>query len=181
MKSAMTDLARAKKAYYEAGLALNEEKRQLEKQAELLSMHFKTDPAGGFRVMKGDQAIKDYKTKELSCWQGESAEVALKVPKTALVTAKEFHAHPQRGKVDLQNGRLLWTPPQTGLVERTAALGKYVIFTNTPLIIHLPSADRRSHEAYRHCCLPLEPAGAKKVYDSVFVGARIAVEPSQKP
>lgn len=181
VKAAMIGLARRQKLYYEGSLALSEERRQLEKQAELLATHLAIDPAGRIRVMKGEQTAKEYAVEGLSCWEGVSGGGALKAPKAAVVTSKEFHAHPERGKVDLQDGRLLWTPPQTGSVERTAALGQYVIFTNTPLIIHLPSKDRKSHEAYRHCCLPLAASSAKKVYGSVFIGARLSIEAPKKP
>lgn len=175
-KAAMVGLAQRQKRYYEGSLALGEERRQLEKQAELLNTRLQVDPAGRIRVMKGDQAIKEYATGKLSCWDGLSGNGALRPPKSAAVTSKEFHAHPERGKVDLQEGRLLWTPPQVGSVERASALGQYVIFTNTPLILHLPSKDQKAHEYYRHCCLALAAASARKVYDSVFIGARISIE-----
>lgn len=180
-KAAMIGLARRQKLYYEGGLALSEERRQLEKQAELLATHLEIDPAGVIKVMKGGQTAKEYSVGELSCWEGSPTGGTLKAPKTAVVTSKEFHAHPERGRVELQNGQLLWTPPQTGSVERTAALGQYVIFTNTPLIIHLPSKDRQAHEAYRHCCIPLAATSARKLYGSVFIGARLSMESPRKP
>lgn len=181
IKAAMVGLARRQKRYYEGSLALGEERRQLEKQLELLTTRLQVDPIGRIRVMKGEQAVKEYAAGKLACWDGLSGNGTLKAPKNAFITSKEFHAHPERGKVELQDGRLFWTPPQVGSVERTSALGQYVVFTNTPLILHLPSKDRKSHESYRHCCLPLAADSARKIYGSVFIGARIYVEPEKRP
>lgn len=174
-KTATIGLAKRHKKYYEDRLFLSEERRQLEKQWELLITTLALDVKGGrLKVMRGDQAAREYPAGPVVCWS--AAGSAAKAPKWAVVNSKERFAHPERGKVEMLDGKLNWTPPQVGPASRSAALGEFVAFTNTPLILHAPSKDAKAHEAYPHCCLPMTPATAKKVYDSVAVGTRVVLE-----
>ncbi len=169
-KAATIGLAKKHKKYYEDRLFLSEERRQLEKQWDLLITSLALDgQAGRLKVMRGDQAAKDYPAGPVVCW-------GAKPPKWAVINAKERFAHPERGKVEIAEGRLSWTPPQVGPASRSAALGEFVAFTNTSLILHAPSKDAKAHEAYPHCCLPMTHATAKKVYDALVVGTRVSLE-----
>ncbi|MFA6003019.1 MAG: L,D-transpeptidase [Elusimicrobiota bacterium] len=177
MKSAMVGLAKKQKKYYEDRLALSEERRQLEKQLDLIETHLLVDPAlGRLKIMRADQAVKEYPFSGMVYLGGPSPSKPLR---TAFITAKEYFAHPQRGDVKIQDGKIVWTPPQIGNVSRSDALGQYVVFTSTSLILHAPSTAQAAHAAYPHWCLPMTVATAKKIYDAVYIGTRISVAPGR--
>lgn len=178
-KKALVSQAKMRKRFYEERLALSEEKRQLERQWDLLVTYLMLDPdAGRLKVMKGDQAVRSYLSGPLACLGAPK----LKASSLSAITSKERFAHPERGKVELVEGKLAWTPPQVGPASRSVALGEHVLFTSSPLILHAPAKNRKEHEAYPHCCLPLTAAAAGRVYDSVFVGTRILLpEGSDRP
>lgn len=179
-KKAMTGLARKQKSYYEERLALAEERRSLEKQLELLETRFLVAD-GKLKAVRAERVSQEFALAgPATCWAEEGAPSVV-APAAAQVTAKEFYAHPERGRVEMKDGALIWTPPQVGTVSRQEGLGQYVLFTNTPLVLHLPPRDKAAHESYAHCCLPLDKKSAKSAYDAVFIGARLAVqgEPAQ--
>lgn len=169
-KQAMTGLARKQKSYYEERLALVEERRLLEKQLELLETRFAAGE-GKLKALRAERVSQEFPVGPLACY-GE----AVAAP-AAVVTAKEFYAHPERGKVEMLEGTLRWTPPQVGTVSRQEGLGQYVIFTNTSWIAHLPPKDKAKHEGYAHCCIPLARKTAKQAYDASFIGSRWTVGP----
>jgi len=176
MKAAMVGLAQKQKKYYEERLALSEERRQLEKQLELLDTYLVIDSfTDKIKVMRGDQVVKDFPFESLSCWGDVLRGTTPKTPRAAQVTSKEFYAHPERGEVKIQDGKLAWTPPQIGDVSRSDALGRTVVFTNTPLILHAPPQKRPAHDSFPHCCLNMKAPMAKKVYDALYIGTRIIV------
>lgn len=178
-KSAMTGLARKQKTYYEERLALAEERRLLEKQLELLETRFTVADAK-LKAVRAERVAQEFSLAgPPACWGGPDAPPAL--PAAAHVTAKEFYAHPERGKVEMKDGALIWTPPQVGTVSRQEGLGQYVLFTNTPLVIHVPPRNKAAHESYAHCCLPLDKKSAKSAYDAVFIGARLALQGEPAP
>lgn len=174
-KGAMVGLARKQKAYYEDKLALGAERRALEKQLELLETGFSLEE-GRLRLRRGDKLVEEFEAGPLVRWP---ADPAAKTPARVQVGAKEYYAHPERGKVDLKDGSLSWTPPQVGTVSRQAALGRFVVFAGD-LVIHLPPPDKAAHQGYPHLCLPLAPRGAAKAYDALFIGARVQLEPSKR-
>jgi hypothetical protein len=174
-KKAMTGLARKQKTYYEERLALAEERRLLEKQLELLETRF-VAADGKLKAVRAERVSQEFGLAgQATCWAEEGAPSVV-VPASAQVTAKEFYAHPERGKVEMKDGTLIWTPPQVGTVSRQEGLGQYVLFTNTSLVVHLPPRDKVAHESYAHCCLPLDKKTAKSAYDAVFIGARLALQ-----
>lgn len=174
-KGAMVGLARKQKAYYEDKLALGQERRSLDKQLELMETGFSLEE-GRLRLRRGDKLVEEFEVGALLRWP---AAPAAKIPARVQVGAKEYYAHPERGKVDLKDGSLSWTPPQVGTVARQDALGRFVVFAGD-LVIHLPPADRAAHEGYAHLCLPLAAKSAGKAYDALFIGARIQLEPAKR-
>ncbi|MBI4056073.1 MAG: L,D-transpeptidase [Elusimicrobia bacterium] len=172
IKSVLVSQTKTQKKFYEENLILADEKRQLEKQWDILITYLMLDAeTGKLKLMKGDQAAKNYKVEPVQCW----GNYILENNKPITVTSKERFAHPERGRVEIQEGQLNWIPPQVGPASRNLALGEHVLFTNTSLILHAPAKDKQQHEAYPHCCIPMRSGTAKQVYDAVYVGSRILV------
>ncbi|MBI4051863.1 MAG: hypothetical protein HY400_05095 [Elusimicrobia bacterium] len=178
IKTALVTQAKTQKKFHEEKFILTEEKRQLEKQWDLLITYLMLEAtesqpeANKLHIMKGDQATKSFRVAPLVCW----GDPALKIPKLSTVTSKERFAHPERGRVEFKDGQLHWIPPQIGPALRSLALGENVIFTNGPLILHGPAKDSQQHEAYPHCCLPMTAATATQVYGTVYIGTRILIQ-----
>ncbi len=176
-KKTLSAMAGSKKNAYQAGLSLQEEKRLLEKQLEIMKTWLEiSEEDGKIRLMRGDQSLKDFKF---------SAPVrlyasAVPMPGSTRVVSKERFANPERGKVEQKDGQLTWEPPQVGSDPRSGALGEYVIFTDGPLILHGPPPGKKLHEAYPHTCANLTAAAAKRLYDSTFVGTRILYRKARK-
>ena len=73
------------------------------------------------------------------------------------------------------DGKLKWSPPETGVYERNKALGEYVVFTDGPLILHGPVAKDavKHHESFPHLCAGLTLYSARKLYSEVYIGTKI--------
>ena len=171
-KAALKSQALSKKAVYEAGEALQEEKRLLEKQLEIITTYLEIDEAAGkLRLMLGAHALNDYPFSyaPLKIF-GDPAQ---KLPQTSRVVSKERYANPERGKVQEVNGKITWDPPQVGKDPRSGGLGEYVLFTDGPLIIHGPPPRQDLHEAYPHICAGVTAYTAKRLYENTFVGTKI--------
>ena len=76
------------------------------------------------------------------------------------------------------NGQLQWTPPQVGTSVRARALGEFVMFTNSKLILHGPPISEEDHARFPHICLGLDRETARKLYHSSFIGTRIQLSHS---
>ncbi|OGS12073.1 MAG: hypothetical protein A2234_07195 [Elusimicrobia bacterium RIFOXYA2_FULL_58_8] len=171
-KKALRDRARFKKTVYEAGAALQEEKRLLEKQLEIITAYVEIkEEAGKISLMRGDHSLKDY-TFQYSPLRvfgiGKQA-----MPASARIISKERFAHPQRGSVEEVNGKIYWEPPQAGKDPRSGGLGEFVIFTDSPLVFHGPPPKKELHEAFPHVCAGLTAYTARRLYENTFIGAKI--------
>jgi hypothetical protein len=174
-------LTRSRRATFEGGLALSEEKRLLEKQWEIMTTYLLVDVANDrVEVMRGEQA---YETWPLGGarphWVGPGPEKPL--PRISTIVSKERFANPERGKSDVVNGRLDWDPPQVGASLRASALGEDVLFTKEGLVLHGPSLRKEEHEAYPHLCLTLPAATARRLYARGFIGTRVMIKDVDKP
>ena len=96
-----------------------------------------------------------------------------KLPSTVRIVSKERFAHPERAKSEMVNGQLQYTPPQVDTSVRSNALGEYVMFTNSRLILHGPPLNSDDHEKFSHICLGLDLDAARKLYNSSFIGTKI--------
>jgi hypothetical protein len=171
-KQGMSNLAQSKKTLFETGLSLQEEKRLLEKQWEIMTTYLTVDTViQRIFLMRGDQPLESYLIEyvPLKAFAG----VAPNVPRVVRVTSKERFAHPERGKSEMVNGQLKWEPPQVGTSVRSNALGEYVLFTNSKLILHGPPKTPEDHEAYPHLCLGLSLDAARNLYQHSFIGSKI--------
>ncbi len=168
--SGMSSIAQTKKAVYESGLALQEEKRLLEKQLEIITTSIRVDLENSkISLMREDHSLADYPVVFTSTHAVTDA-----VKKSGLrIISKERFAHPERGKLEEKDGVLTWIPPQVGQSLRSNALGEFVMFTNSNVVIHGPFKKLAEHQAYPHACLGLTPANARKLYQSSFIGTRI--------
>lgn len=172
-KEALKSQALSKKAVYEAGAALQEEKRLLEKLLEIITTYLEIDEASGkIRLMRGDHALNDYPFAYAPLKIFGSP--AQKMPPSSRVTSKERYANPERGKVQELNGKLSWDPPQVGKDPRSGGLGEYVLFTDGPLILHGPPPAKALHEAYPHICAGLTAHTARLLFENTFVGTKIS-------
>lgn len=176
VKAALTDMAAAKKMIYEAGLSLQEEKRLLEKQLEIMTTYLELDgEAAKIHLMRGDQTLKSFGfSAPLRALGGEKPAT----PELCRITAKERFASPERGKAEKTAAGLNWEPPQTGRSRRDSPLGEYVIFTDGPLILHAPVPNAALHNAYPHLCAGLTLYSAKRLYESVFIGNKLLIKVS---
>ncbi len=171
-KAALLRLTRSRQKLYESGFALQEEKRILEKQWEMLTTYLQVDLASGrISVMRSGQALESYpmRYRPPRAFGGEKAPL----PRIIRIVSKERYAAPERGKSEEINGRLEWQPPQVGTSKRANALGEFVMFTDSPLILHGPPKDAAKHEAYPHDCLGLTWAVARRIYNESFIGEKI--------
>lgn len=174
LRSVLSTEALARKTYTEQRFALAEEKRQLEKQWDLLTIYLMFDPnEGKLHIMRGDQALRTFPAGPVTCSSG-----TFKLDKIYAVSSKERFPHPERGKVEFVEGQLKWIPPQQS-ADRSAALGEHVLFTNGPLILHAPSKDPTQHDAYPHCCMGIGAPAAGRIYSEVFVGSKLQSLPQR--
>lgn len=178
-KKALRKQARSKKNVYEAGAALQEEKRLLEKQLEILTTYLKIDEeTGKIALMRGDRALKDYpfsypQLRTFGAGAGNS-------PSSARIISKERFANPERGKVQETDGKLSWEPPQVGNDPRSGGLGEYVLFTDGPLILHGPPPKTQLHDAYPHVCAGVTAYTARQLFENTFVGTKVLYEKKKK-
>jgi len=167
-------LAEDRRQIYEDGLALQEEKRLLEKQLEIMTTYLLVDPVEHkISVMRGDQALETYK---IGVEAPKAYAGALAAGTVDAVVSKERFAHPERPKSEQVDGQLQWQPPQVGTSVRANALGEYVVFTHGSLILHGPARRKADHEAYPHVCLELPLAVARRLYAETYIGTKILVK-----
>jgi hypothetical protein len=174
-KKNAASLSVSRRALFEGGLALSEEKRLLEKQWEIMTTYLLVDPAQDrIQVMRGEQA---FETLPLNGAAARAVGGETKpLPRLATIVSKERFAHAERGKSEVAGGRLDWEPPQVGTSARARALGEHVLFTHEGLIIHGPPLDKAEHEAYPHLCLTLPAAVARRLYERSFIGTRVMIK-----
>jgi hypothetical protein len=171
-KEGMSTLAQSSKALFEAGLSVQEEKRLLEKQWEIMTTYLTIDMAvQRIFLMRGDQPLESYYLNYIPLKAFAGAPVTL--PRTLRIVSKERFANPERGSSEVINGKLQWEPPQVGTSIRSNALGQYVLFTNSKLILHGPPNNAVDHEAFPHICLGLTLEAARNLYQHSFVGTKI--------
>jgi hypothetical protein len=174
MKAGLSTHALSQKSLFETGLSLQEERRLLEKQLEIITTSFFINPAlQRIFLMRAEQPLQSYLLSYIPLRSFGGAAVTL--PSTVRIVSKERFAYPERGKSEQVNGTLLYTPPQVGTSVRSNALGEYVMFTNSALIIHGPPLNAEDHEKYPHVCLGLDQDAARKLYRSSFIGTKITL------
>lgn len=174
-KLSAASLTRSRKALFEGGLALSEEKRLLEKQYEIMSLWLRLDPeADKIHLVRGDQIAESLLLAGARprAVGGE----ARPMPRSATILTRERFASPERPKSEQVGGQLQWEPPQVGASVRANALGEFVLFTREGLVIHGPPLKAAEHEAYPHLCLSLPLPVARRLYTQSFVGTRILLE-----
>lgn len=177
-KEGLTKLAESKRTVYEGGLLLQEDKRLLEKQWEIMTTWLMVDEAAGkVHLMRGEQALESHAVEHSPARAfGWDAKPPAAVER---IVSKERFAHPERGRYLEADGKLQWTPPQVGVSTRSAALGEFVMFTSGSLILHGPPLRPREHEEFPHYCLGLPTATARKLYASGSIGTKILIKPPQ--
>ena len=173
-KAGLPKLAESRRQIYEGGLQLQEEKRLLEKQLEIMTTYLLIDQgAHQVRLMRGEQALETYAI-------GEDAPRAFggSKPATSLsvVVSKERFAHPERPKVEQVDAQLQWEPAQVGESARANALGEYVVFGRGSLILHGPPRKLEEHAAYPHVCLELALPVARRLYTGTYMGTKIVIK-----
>jgi hypothetical protein len=171
-KVSAATLTRSRKALFEGGLALSEEKRLLEKQLEIMSLWIRIEEESDrIHLMRGDQIA------ESLLLAGARPRVvgaeARPLPRSATILTKERFASTERPKSEQVGGMLQWEPPQVGTSVRASALGEFVLFTREGLVIHGPPLKAAEHEAFPHLCLALPRAAAARLYSQSFVGTKI--------
>jgi hypothetical protein len=173
-KAGMSTQAQSKKMLYETGLSLQEEKRLLEKQWEIITTYLAVD-IGLQRIflMRGDQPLESYLISYVPL-KG-FGRLPTNVPRVVRIVSKERFAHPERGNSEMVNGKLEWEPPQVGTSVRSNALGEYVMFTSSRLILHGPPRNPEDHEAFPHLCVGLSLDAARSLYQHSFIGTKIVL------
>lgn len=171
-KASAATLSRSRKALFEGGLALSEEKRLLEKQLEIMSLWLRLDEEGDkLHLVRGDQIAES-----LALAGARPRAVggdARPLPKSATILTKERFASTERPKSDQVGGLLQWEPPQVGTSVRASALGEFVLFTREGLVLHGPPLKEAEHEAFPHLCLALPRAAASRLYAQTFIGTKL--------
>lgn len=171
-KASAATLSRSRKALFEGGLALSEEKRLLEKQLEIMSLWIKVEEeADKIHLARGDQTAES-----LNLGGARPRVVGAEsrpLPRSATILTKERFASTERPKSDQVGGQLQWEPPQVGTSVRASALGEFVLFTKEGLVLHGPPLKAAEHEAFPHLCLSLPLATARRLYTQSFVGTKL--------
>src|SRR5262249_28305600 len=124
-------------------------------------------------LMRAEQPLQSYLLAYLPLKSFAGAPVNL--PSTVRIISKERFAHPERGKSEQIDGALQWTPPQVGTSVRSNAMGEFVMFTNSPLILHGPPVNADDHERFPHICVGLDQEAARKLYRGSFIGTKISL------
>lgn len=173
-KASAATLTRSRKALFEGGLALSEEKRLLEKQLEIMILWIRLDEeADKVHLMRGDQIAESLLLAGARARAVGGEPRAL--PKSATILTRERFASPERPKSEQVGGQLQWEPPQVGASVRASALGEFVLFTKEGLLLHGPPLKAAEHEAFPHLCLALPRAAASRLYTQSFVGTKIVL------
>lgn len=173
-KRGLPQLAESRRKVYEGGLQLQEEKRLLEKQLEIMTTYLLVDPAAGkVHVMRGEQALQS-----LPLGEGAPRAYGDAKPSAALaaIVSKERFANPERPKSVQLGAQLQWEPPQVGESARANALGEFVVFTRGPLILHGPPKKAEEHAAFPHVCLELSLAAARRLYHETYIGTKVMLK-----
>ncbi|MFA5975564.1 MAG: hypothetical protein WC859_05285 [Elusimicrobiota bacterium] len=192
LKAGFSDQALNRKTLFETGLSLQEERRLLEKQLEIITTYLTVDPAlQRVFLMQGEQPLESYPIDYLPprAFPVENTLVAPATGQTVAVSStsvvlpafvriisKERFANPERGHSEQVNGQLQYNPPQVGTSIRSNALGQYVIFTNSKLILHGPPLNEQDHEKFPHICLGLNLDAARRLYQHSFIGTKILLK-----
>jgi hypothetical protein len=172
LKAGLGGHAQSEKSLFESGISLQEERRLLEKQLEIMTTTLLINPAlQRVFLMRADQPLQSYLISHIPLRSYGGAPDSL--PAVVRIVSKERFAHPERGKSEEVNGTLQWIPPQVGTSVRSNALGEFVIFTNSALILHGPPVNAEDHERFPHICLGLDQEAARKLYRASFIGTRI--------
>lgn len=175
LKAGLGGHAQSQKSLFESGLSLQEERRLLEKQLEIMTTYLSIDPSlGRVFLLRDNQPLQSYLIAHVPLKAFGNAAAGL--PSTVRIVSKERFAHPERGKSEAIDGRLQWVPPQVGTSVRSNALGEFVMFTNSALILHGPPVNADDHERFPHICLGLDREAARKLYRSSFIGTKIALQ-----
>ncbi|MDD5657369.1 MAG: L,D-transpeptidase [Elusimicrobia bacterium] len=174
LQEGLSGLTRSRRALFEAGLALQEEKRLLEKQWEMLTTWLLVDSAAGrIHLMRGDQSLESYALAYASAAFGGASGV---IAGPMEMTSKERFAHPERGVSEQVDGALRWNPPQVGDSVRANALGEYVMFFRGGFILHGPARRAADHRAFSHRCAGLSLAAARNLYRATYIGGKLVVK-----
>jgi hypothetical protein len=173
-REGMSNLAQSRKALFESGLSVQEERRLLEKQWDIMTTYLQINPSlQRIFLMRGDQPLESYLIDYVPIKAfGDLPDTS---PRVVRIVSKERFAAPERGKSEMVNGKLQWVPPQIGTSVRSNALGEYVVFTNSHVILHGPPRTLADHEAFPHLCLGLSLEAARKIYQDSFIGTRIVI------
>lgn len=172
--SGLGTVAQAKKTLYESGLSLQKERRLLEKHLEIITASVRVDLENKkISLMREDNSLKDFKIIFTSTQSVTEAQIKSRYLR---ITSKERYAHPERGKAEEKEGVLTWVPQQVGESTRSNALGEFVIFTNSNIIIHGPFKKELEHSAYPHTCVGLSRPDAANLYRKSFIGNRVYFE-----
>ena len=171
LQASLAGLTSSHRAVYEAGLALQEEKRLLEKQWEIMTTYLLIDlPERKIQLMRGDQSLKSFALSYSSAaWGG----ISQPLPQTPWIVSKERFAHPERGVSEQKDGKLQYEPPQIGTSVRANALGEFVMFFTGGLVLHGPAQRLADHAAFPHYCAGLSLGAAKKLYAETFIGTKL--------
>ncbi len=179
-KASAATLSRSRKALFEGGLALSEEKRLLEKQLEIMSLWVRLDEeADKLHLVRGDQVAESLGLD--GARPRRVGDETRSLPRAATIVTKERFASTERPKSEQVGGQLQWEPPQVGTSMRASALGEFVLFTKEGLVIHGPPLKELEHDAFPHLCLSLPRAVAARLYAQSFVGTKILLAPGAKP
>jgi len=171
-KNSFMGTAKTQKDLFESGLSTQEERRLLEKQLEIMTTRLVVNPAlQRVFVMREEQPLESMLIRYIPLRAFAGAPVTL--PGTVRILSKERFAHPERGKSEIIDGKLQWSPPQVGTSVRSRALGEFVIFTNSKLIFHGPPVSDEDHERFPHVCMGLDKESARRIYRSSFIGTRV--------
>ncbi|MDD5627990.1 MAG: L,D-transpeptidase [Elusimicrobia bacterium] len=177
LKASLAGRASSQRAVYEAGLALQEEKRLLEKQWGIMTTYLLVDVTGQkVHLMRGDQSLKSFALSYSSAALGGVAQ-----PQAFWIVSKERFAHPERGVSEQKDGRLQYAPPQVGTSVRANALGEFVMFFTGGLILHGPAKKPEDHAAFPHLCAGLSLGAAKKLYAETFIGTKLVFQKGPRP
>lgn len=174
LKNSFSGTAKQQKDLFESGLSLQEERRLLEKQWEIMTTSLLINPPlQRVFLLRDDQPLASYLIRYIPLRAFAGAPTAL--PPAVRIVSKERFAHPERGKAEMVNDQLVWTPPQVGSSTRSRALGEFVMFTTSKLILHGPPVSDDDHALFPHVCLGLDLTAAQRLYRTSFIGTRIAL------
>lgn len=178
-KRQLEGITTSRRALYEGGLALQNEKRMLEKQLEIVSTYVLVEEESmKAHLMRGDQALESWVIGSTPTYYGGESRV---LPQVTAINSKERYAHPERPKAEQgPDGQLIWEPPQVGESARANALGEYVMFMRGPLILHGPPKKLEEHALFPHACLSLSLPVARKLYAASYIGTKVMYKPIPK-